>query len=119
MFRIRQLTIPPADKLEGNWKKGLDKGPMRGKWKGTLIDEAYDTSEEKIKEESTDKKEVSTEQKIHKKNYPLFPANWGVENVIVIPIRHCMIADGIVNQMEKMQWRTFLKILVKLVKWLN
>lgn len=24
--------------LNGNWKKGLDKGPMKGKWKGALID---------------------------------------------------------------------------------
>lgn len=52
-------------------------------------------------EGSTNKEEASTEQKIHRKNYPLFPVNWGVENVIVIPIRHCMIADGVVNQMEK------------------
>ena len=26
------------DKLEGNWKKGLEPGPMKGKWEGSLIE---------------------------------------------------------------------------------
>lgn len=26
------------DKLEGNWKKGLDPGPMKGKWEGKLVE---------------------------------------------------------------------------------
>ena len=33
--------------------------------------------------------------------YPTFPVEWEIENVIIVPIRHCMVADGVVNQMEK------------------
>jgi hypothetical protein len=33
------------DKLEGNWKKGLEPGPMKGKWEGEIVDSA--TSNEK------------------------------------------------------------------------
>ena len=50
---------------------------------------------------SESNEEASAEQQTDKTKYPLFPVNWGVENVIVVPIRHCMIADGVVNQMEK------------------
>ena len=50
---------------------------------------------------SESNEEASAEQQTDRTKYPLFPVNWGVENVIVVPIRHCMIADGVVNQMEK------------------
>lgn len=46
MEGLVQFTILDGQ-LNGSWKKGLDKGPMRGKWKGTLIDEAKDTTEYK------------------------------------------------------------------------
>tara|TARA_B100001093_G_scaffold513884_1_gene586728 strand:- start:438 stop:1475 length:1038 start_codon:yes stop_codon:yes gene_type:complete len=53
MEGLVQFTVLDGQ-LNGSWKKGVDKGPMRGKWNGTLIDEAEDTTELKIKEESTD-----------------------------------------------------------------
>ena len=45
MEGLVQFTVLDGQ-LNGSWKKGLDKGPMRGKWEGTLIDEAKDTTEE-------------------------------------------------------------------------
>ena len=31
---------------------------------------------------------------MEKNKYPLFPVEWEVETVIIVPIRHCMVADG-------------------------
>jgi hypothetical protein len=53
MEGLVQFTVVDG-KLNGTWKKGLDKGPMRGKWKGALIDELKDTTEQQTKEVSTD-----------------------------------------------------------------
>lgn len=36
------------DELIGTWKKGLDKGPMKGKWKGKLIKEDPNKNERSI-----------------------------------------------------------------------
>jgi hypothetical protein len=33
-----------GSKLKGSWKKGLDPGPMKGKWEGVEIDETSDVS---------------------------------------------------------------------------
>lgn len=63
------------------------------------VEEANTTADEQS-EESTNE-EVSAEKQMDSNKYPLFPVNWEVENVIVVPIRHCMVADGVVNQMEK------------------
>jgi uncharacterized tellurite resistance protein B-like protein len=54
-----------------------------------------------VDEVNGENEETSAEKQMDSNNYPLFPVNWGVENVIVVPIRHCMVADGVVNQMEK------------------
>ena len=54
-----------------------------------------------VDEINGENEKASAEQQTDRTKYPLFPVNWGVENVIVVPIRHCMIADGVVNQMEK------------------
>ena len=42
------------DKLEGNWKKGLEPGAMKGKWEGFLIEVPIDSIEEQIKQKNTD-----------------------------------------------------------------
>ena len=53
-------------------------------------------------EASDDKQsEESTDQEIDERNFTTIPNHWGPEHVIVVPIRHCMVADGVVNQMEK------------------
>lgn len=54
-----------------------------------------------VDEINGENKKASAEKQMDSNNYPLFPVNWEVENVIVVPIRHCMVADGVVNQMEK------------------
>jgi uncharacterized tellurite resistance protein B-like protein len=54
-----------------------------------------------VKKDMAEAVGLESDEKELRKNYPLFPVNWGVENVIVIPIRHCLIADGDVNEMEK------------------
>lgn len=45
MEGLVEFTITD-DKLEGNWKKGLEPGPMKGKWEGTQILEETKTSYE-------------------------------------------------------------------------
>jgi hypothetical protein len=37
MEGLVEFTIAD-DKLEGNWKKGLEPGPMKGKWEGEIVD---------------------------------------------------------------------------------
>ena len=53
MEGLIEFTIVDGQ-LNGTWKKGLDKGPMRGKWKGSLIDATKDTTEKQSKNEITD-----------------------------------------------------------------
>ena len=53
MDGLVQFTVAEGQ-LNGTWKKGLDKGPMKGKWKGKLIDLPKDTTEQITKEKSND-----------------------------------------------------------------
>ena len=50
MEGLVQFTVVDGQ-LNGTWKKGLDKGPMRGKWQGALIDVPKDVTEQQTKEE--------------------------------------------------------------------
>lgn len=52
MEGLVQFTVIDGQ-LNGTWKKGLEKGPMKGKWQGTLIDVPMDTPLQQIKEETT------------------------------------------------------------------
>jgi len=52
MEGLVQFTVVNGQ-LNGTWKKGLDKGPMRGKWQGALVNLPKDASEQQTKEEST------------------------------------------------------------------
>jgi hypothetical protein len=52
-----EFTIT-KNRLEGNWRKGLEEGPMKGKWNGELIT----TSE--TKQESVNTKEIPKENLI-------------------------------------------------------
>ena len=42
------------DKLEGNWKKGLEPGPMKGKWEGKLVDTISSNENDQSVENSED-----------------------------------------------------------------
>ena len=45
MEGLIEFTIT-GDKLEGNWKKGLEPGSMRGKWEGEIIDDEMSPNSE-------------------------------------------------------------------------
>jgi hypothetical protein len=49
------------NKLEGNWKKGLDTGPMKGKWEGSL----FNMSNKKFEENEKDKTITKLENEIN------------------------------------------------------
>ena len=67
-----------------------------------ILDFAKEVAEEEAEEMAEEAaEEVATEQQTESKKYPLFPVNWGVENVIIVPIRHCIVTDNVVNQMER------------------
>ena len=44
--------IITGDTLEGNWKKGLDPGPMKGKWEGKLVDSTSNNENRQFSEDS-------------------------------------------------------------------
>lgn len=44
MEGLVEFTITD-DKLEGNWKKGLEPGTMKGKWIGEIVEDNYEQSE--------------------------------------------------------------------------
>jgi len=44
--------------------------------------------------------EDSIENENAKKKYPMLPSSWGLEHVLVVPIRDCILSDGKVDQME-------------------
>ena len=50
---------------------------------------------------SESNEDASTQQQNDENSFTTIPNHWGPEHVIVVPIRHCMVADGVVNQMEK------------------
>ena len=71
--------------LTGRWKKGKDAGPMRGNWLGEQI--GYETLEKKEKE----------------KEYPMVQMDWGTAESIAVLMRHMMLADGKVDELEMTQ----------------
>ena len=48
-----EFTIT-GDKLEGNWKKGLEPGSMKGKWEGRLVESTSNNENEHPTEDSDD-----------------------------------------------------------------
>ena len=63
---------------------------------GVSVDEINGENETSVQEE-----EAPAEQATDQISFTTIPNHWGPEHVIVVPIRHCMVADGVVNQMEK------------------
>ena len=59
------------------------------------------TSDPSENETSVQEEEAPAEQAIDQISFTSIPDHWGPEHVVVVPIRHCMVADGVVNQMEK------------------
>lgn len=53
----------------------------------------YDQSKESTNEEASADKETEDQ-------YPFLPSSWGVEHVVVVPLRDSMLADAKVDQME-------------------
>ena len=52
---------------------------------------------------------VRAEHDMDVKSFTTILNHWGPEHVIIVPIRHCMVADGVVNQMEKNAMAHFLE----------
>ena len=71
--------------LTGRWKKGKDAGPMRGNWLGEQI--------------GSQAQEVEKERKVE---FDPREIGWGDADCLAVLIRHMMLADGKVEQLEMM-----------------
>ena len=82
MGGLIKFTVSEGN-LTGRWKKGKDAGPMRGNWLGEQ--NGYETS----------KKEKKVE-------FDPTAQGWNEAECLAVLIRHMMLADGKVEQLEMM-----------------
>ena len=84
MVGLVKFTVKEG-RLNGKWKKGKDAGPMRGNWLGEQIG-SQTQQVEKEKKVEFDPREIG----------------WGEADCLAVLIRHMMLADGKVEQLEMM-----------------
>ena len=82
MGGLIKFTVSEGN-LTGRWKKGKDAGPMRGNWLGEQ--NSYETSKKEKKVEFDPRDE-----------------GWSEAECLAVLIRHMMLADGKVEQLEMM-----------------
>jgi uncharacterized tellurite resistance protein B-like protein len=85
MEGIVKFTVKNGQ-LNGKWKKGKENGAMRGEWWGNQI--------------GIDDKEKDAEEQV---DANILPDGWGTASAMAALIRHMMVADKKVNDMEIMQ----------------
>jgi uncharacterized tellurite resistance protein B-like protein len=84
--------IITGDTLEGNWKKGLDPGPMKGKWEGKL-QQIIQVDENKGDFKESEYHAIFPEVLLSNENR--------LACALAVLIRHFILVDGVIHEGEK------------------